>query len=148
MSLPVADVHIDDFNRDAALILMRLYGCFPRRKTLYVEDICGTWETDDCGLPTTRQQACLAAHIWLAEEGLIRYDSLIRQEAVDQAVLSNTAFVLLNLHYKTGPDSTTVTLIQAIANALHEGSSTQLAQVMTQILQRLHQGGPLLMAEE
>ena len=35
----MADIHIDDFYRDCALILLRLYTSFPRKSVLYVDDI-------------------------------------------------------------------------------------------------------------
>ncbi len=35
------DLHVDDFYRDVALILLHLYSTFPRRSILYVEDVCG-----------------------------------------------------------------------------------------------------------
>jgi hypothetical protein len=37
----MADIHIDDFYRDVAKILIRLYAMFPRKTTPYVEDISG-----------------------------------------------------------------------------------------------------------
>jgi len=40
--------------------------------------------------------ACFGALLWLEEEGLLRYVDTIRQEALDQAVLTRKAFILLN----------------------------------------------------
>ena len=37
----MSDLHIDDFYHDAGLILALLYAVFPRKTTLYVEDISG-----------------------------------------------------------------------------------------------------------
>ena len=43
----------------------------------------------------SRHMACLGAMLWLAEEGLLRYEATIFQEGIEQAVLTNKAFVLL-----------------------------------------------------
>lgn len=92
----MADLHIDDFYRDVALILLRLYGVFPRKHLLFVDDICGYEEPDEFGLPSARSQSCFSAMVWLGEEGFIRYDAPIRQEALDQAVLTERGFLLLS----------------------------------------------------
>lgn len=92
----MGDLHIDDFCRDAALALIALYAAFPRKQTLYVEDLLGPIEVDEFGLPTTRFQSCFSALVWLAEEGWLRFDSTVRQEALDLAVLTQQAFLLLS----------------------------------------------------
>ncbi|MDX9873626.1 MAG: hypothetical protein RBS88_01855 [Spongiibacteraceae bacterium] len=92
----MADLHIDDFFKDAGLILLQLYNGFPRRQLLYVEDIIGPTEVDEFGLPDARHQACFSTMLWLAEEGWLRYDSTIRQEALDQAVLTRKSLLLLS----------------------------------------------------
>ncbi len=92
----MADIHIDDFCRDVALVLVTLYNAFPRRHTLYVEDISGPDETDEVGLHSTRFHACLGAMLWLAEEGYIRYEALVYREGIDQAVITNKTFVILS----------------------------------------------------
>lgn len=92
----VSDLHIDDFCKDIALILNQLYLTFPRKSTLFVEDISGPDEPDEYGLHTARHMSCLGAILWLAEEGYIRYEDTIRQEAVDQAVLGGRMFSLLS----------------------------------------------------
>ncbi|MCY1283071.1 hypothetical protein D9M69_319310 [compost metagenome] len=89
------DLQIDDFYRDAAAGLLSLYQAFPRRMTLYVEDLIGREEPDEFGLPSVRHQSCLGALLWLAEEGYLRYESTIRYEALDQAVLTEKAFLRL-----------------------------------------------------
>lgn len=89
------DLQIDDFYKDTAAGLLMLYQAFPRKIALYVEDLIGREEPDEFGLPSTRHQSCLGALLWLAEEGYLRFDATIRYEALDQAVLSEKAFLRL-----------------------------------------------------
>ena len=37
----MADIHVEEFYKDAAIALVQLYGAFPRRINLFVEDIAG-----------------------------------------------------------------------------------------------------------
>lgn len=92
----MSDLHIDDFCKDIALILNQLYLTFPRKASLFVEDISGPDEPDEYGLHSNRHMACLSAMLWLAEEGYIRFEDIIRQEAVDQVVLGGRMFSLLS----------------------------------------------------
>ena len=91
----MADIHIADFYKDAARILIQLYNQFPRPTFLFVEDIAGPDTPDDFGLHGERHQACLATMLWLAKAGYIHYESLVRQEALDQATLTQRGFTLL-----------------------------------------------------
>ncbi len=91
----MADIHIEEFYRDSAVALVQLYSVFPRRIDLFVEDIAGPDQPDEFGLHSPRHMACLGALLWLAEEGLLRYVDTIRQEALDQAVLTREAFIRL-----------------------------------------------------
>ncbi|MCU1716142.1 hypothetical protein [Pseudomonas sp. 5P_3.1_Bac2] len=90
------DLHIDDFYKDAAAALLALYQAFPRKIDLYVEDLIGREEPDEFGLPSTRHQSCLGALLWLAEEDYLRFTSTIGYDALDQAVLSEKAFLRLS----------------------------------------------------
>ncbi|MDU9412193.1 hypothetical protein [Pseudomonas sp. zfem005] len=90
------DLQIDDFYKDCAAGMLMLYQAFPRKVALYIEDLIGHEEPDEFGLPSKRHQSCLGALIWLAEEGYIRYESAIRYEALDQAVLSEKGFLRLS----------------------------------------------------
>jgi hypothetical protein len=90
-----SDLHIEDFHKDCVRILSALYQSFPRPLTLYVEDISGPDRVDEFGLHSPRHEACLAAMLWLAEEGWIRYADVIRREAIDQAVLTARTFTAL-----------------------------------------------------
>lgn len=92
----MADIHVEEFYKDAAIALVQLYGAFPRRINLFVEDIAGPDEPDEFGLHSKRHMACFGALLWLSEEGLLRYIDTIRQEALDQAVLTRDAFIRLS----------------------------------------------------
>jgi len=92
----MADIHVEEFYKDAAVALVQLYSAFPRRVNLFVEDIAGPDEPDEFGLHSKRHMACFGALLWLAEEGFLRYVDIIRQEALDQAVLTQEAFVRLS----------------------------------------------------
>lgn len=92
----MADIHIEEFYKDAAIALVQLYNVFPRRINLFVEDIAGADEPDEFGLHSKRHMACFGTLLWLSEEGLLRYIDTIRQEALDQAVLTQQAFVRLS----------------------------------------------------
>jgi len=90
------DLHIDDFYRDTALGLLNLYQAFPRKITLYLDDLIGVLPCDEVGLPHPRQQQCLSTMLWLANEGYVRYESTIGYDAVDQIELTQKAFVRLS----------------------------------------------------
>lgn len=92
----MADIHIDDFYRDSALIFLRLYAMFPRKGIIYVDDITGPDDPDEFGLHSERFQAGFSAMCWLADHGYIQYDDAIKQEALDQAVLSHKGFMILS----------------------------------------------------
>ena len=92
----MSDINVDDFCKDAARALTALYGTFPRPHTLFVEDIAGADEVDEFGMHSNRHMACFGALLWLAEEGFLRFTDTIRQEALDQAVLTGRAFTLLS----------------------------------------------------
>jgi hypothetical protein len=140
----MADIHIEDFYKDAAKILVQLYRAFPRKATLYIEDISGPDTPDEFGIHSPRHQSCFACILWLADEGYLRYTDVIRQEAVDQAVLSHKGFLLLNrlghpdaTESKTPAPSVTASTdmnIALIRHLLSEGSSTLLSQFMARLL--------------
>lgn len=104
----MADIHVEEFYKDAAIALAQLYSAFPRRVNLFVEDIAGPDQPDEFGLHGKRHMACFGALLWLAEEGFVRYVDTIRQEALDQAVLTQEAFVRLS---SPAPDA----LVQKLA---------------------------------
>lgn len=90
------DLHVDDFYRDAALGLVTLYQSFPRPVTLYLDDMVGILPPDEVGLPHPRQQHCLSTLLWLSNEGYIRHLGTIGYDAVDQAELTEKAFIRLS----------------------------------------------------
>jgi len=146
----MADIHIEEFYRDAAITLVQLYNAFPRRVNLFVEDIAGEDDPDEFGLHSRRHMACFGTLLWLAEEGYLRYVDTIRQEALDQAVLTQSAFVRLSapaprdLAVAISPDSMKqaesapssvqqdfYSHVHLIREALRSGRSTLITQAMT-----------------
>ena len=133
------DLQIDEFYKDCAAGLLQLYLVFPRRIALYVEDLIGLEEVDEFGLPSKRHQSCLSALLWLADEGYLRFDSTIRYEALDQAVLSEKGFVRLSravpLPSEAQADQTPAilrvqsTLAWQLREALTSGHSERVARL-------------------
>ncbi len=141
----MADIHVEDFYRDTALVLINLYNRFPRKGSVFVEDIAGADTPDEFGLHSTRHMACFGAMLWLADEGFLRYESLISQDAIDQAVLTSRAFELLSalrtdLPADTDPDASTALAqepaiaVNHIRRVLQHGTSTQLSGTVHRIL--------------
>ncbi|MGK9064928.1 hypothetical protein [Stutzerimonas chloritidismutans] len=137
------DLQIDDFYRDAAAGLLALYQAFPRKITLYVEDLIGFEEPDEFGLPSKRHQGCLSTLIWLAEEGYLRYENTLQFQAIEQAVLTEKSFVQLTAFSMesvsvTDPVPLSVRRVQgSLANslrvALRDGDSERLALLARQL---------------
>ncbi len=138
----MADIHIDDFYHDCAWALLRLYNQFPRPESLYVEDIVGPQGVDEFGIPNARHRAGFAALLWLADEGYLRYSGTLRQESLDQAVLTETAFVRLASLNVPPPESDDKlpelvnqqrhSLAQQLRDALDEGSSLAVKNAIRQ----------------
>lgn len=150
----MADLHIADFYKDAARILVQLYNSFPRKIIVFVEDIAGPDTPDEFGLHSLRHQACLSTMLWLAQTGYLSYESLIRQEAMDQATLTQRGFTLLSSPLPVreivgleGPgEESPVEAVEAAAHAgtgiqllrevLKYGSSNAIEQVMQELLRQ------------
>ncbi len=144
----MADLNIDDFYRDVALIMLHLYTRFPRKTILYVDDICGPDTPDEYGLHTERYQSCFSAMVWLADQGYIQFYETIREEALDQAVLSQKGFLSLSSRSELElgiplseeddlPPSVmerSMTNVMQVRQALREGSSIMTQQVVHYIL--------------
>jgi hypothetical protein len=146
----MADLHIDDFYRDCALTMLRLYASFPRKIVLYVDDICGPDTPDEFGLHSERHQACFSAMVWLAEAGYITFTEAVREEALDQTVLTRRGFLLLSSRSEIDlgqpedeandddlPPSVmerSMTNVMQIRRAVREGSSIVIQQVMHYLL--------------
>lgn len=121
------DVHIDDFFKDCAVILLHGFKYFPAKQILYVEDISGPDEMDEFGLHSPRHQAAFGAITWLQEEGYIRFSEIDRQESVDEFVLASKAFTRLLTSDSEDP---TTSLAQKIEFARLQGDSNLLARLM------------------
>jgi hypothetical protein len=143
----LSDLHIDDFYRDAARILAALYAQFPRKSTLYVEDICGPDTPDEFGLHSPRHQACFHTMMWLGSCDYLHYEQAVRQEALDQVVLTHRGFLLLSsampdMPYPSisseslpGPLPIEGSLvIHRIRQELRDGTSYSLAAVMQALM--------------
>lgn len=133
----MSDLHISDFYKDASKILLQLYKNFPKKATVLVEDIAGPDNPDDFGLASERHQACFGAMIWLADSGYLQYAETIRQEALDQAILSHKAFTLLTAT-ASGDEPADKNNIQCLRLALKSGSSDQLEGCMRSLLAQAH----------
>lgn len=82
------DIHIEEFYRDSFAVLSTLYQAFPKKANVFVEDIAGPDQPDEYGLHSDRFQCCFGTMLWLQQEGFIRFESTLRQEAIDQACLT------------------------------------------------------------
>ncbi|MCJ8168835.1 hypothetical protein [Atopomonas sediminilitoris] len=132
------DLNIDDFYRDCAAALLQLYGTFPRKMALYVEDLIGREEPDEFGLPSKRHLNCLGAMVWLSEEGYLRFSATIRYEALEQVVLTEKAFLRLSRqvpHAIEQPDLPPSvrrikgTLAHQLNDALQQGHSEKISRL-------------------
>ena len=146
----MADLHIDDFYKDTARILVQLYNSFPLPIMIFVEDIAGPDEPDEFGVHSRRHQACLASLLWLSQMGYMSYQSLIRQEAVDQARLTQRGFTLLasplpmqevvglDLSEPEAPEPGlgSATGISLLREVLQQGSSDAIGQVVLELLRQ------------
>ena len=148
IKLTMNDLHIEDFYKNIATIFLQLYSTFPNKITLYIEDIGGPDTPDEFGLHSPKHLACLSAVIWLAEHNYLNFESTIRQEALDQVVLTEKAFLLLSsrsripreeqviaaeMHPSFVLDEQSVN-INLVSQALKEGSSTKLKNLMHQLM--------------
>lgn len=121
------DVHIDDFFKDCAVILLHGFKYFPAKQVLYVEDISGPDEADEFGLHSPRHIAAFGAIVWLQEEGYIRFSEIDHQESVDDFVLASKAFSRL---LKAETEEPTTSLAQKIEFARLQHDSSLLARLM------------------
>ena len=127
----MSDLHIDDFYRDAAKILAALYGHFPRKTMVHVEDISGPDTPDEFGLHSPRHDACFQTMLWLAHTDYLLFEQTVRQEAIDQVVLTHRGFLLLNAPIN---QSEQTLAIHRIREELKKGTSTTLADLMRFLL--------------
>lgn len=134
------DIHIEEFYRDCARVLLQLYQSFPRKSAVFVEDITGPDMPDEYGIHSDRFQACFGAMIWLESEGYLVYEALIRQEAIDQACLTSLGLRLLNQISKESdvilPEGAPkqVPNVEVLRYTMKKSTSTQLASLMIQLI--------------
>lgn len=122
------DVHLDDFYKDCAVILLTGFRFFPRPQTLFIEDISGPDEVDEFGLHSQRHQAAMGAVIWLKDEGFIRFSERFEQKSVDDFVLTSKAFSrLLKPSQQEGKN-----LLQQIEIARQEEDSLLLGKLLNE----------------
>ncbi len=145
----MTDINVDDFFKDVARTLVALYGVFPRRHGIFVDDIYAAEEPDEFGLYSDRYQACFGALVWLGDEGYLRYEDTISGEAIDQAVLTGRCFTVLSSPTEplggdadegTLPDAVRLehaTHIHQIKLALKHRSSTELRQAMLAVMTKM-----------
>lgn len=136
-------LQIDDFYQDASRALLALYRAFPRKTTLYIDDLIGYHEPDEYGLPAARHQSCLGTLLWLGEEGYLRHEGTIRHEALDQAVLSERGFLRLSGRCVDTPPSASdlppsvlrvhATLAWQLQECLAGGDSERLIRLARQL---------------
>jgi hypothetical protein len=131
----VIDVNIDDFYRDMATVLLALYQQFPRKITLYVDDICGPDETDDFGLHSPRYLSALGAMIWLGDEGYIRYDNIAREEALDQACLTQKGFSKMIRPLNTAATVELPAINATLAHHLHQARMDEDTLTLRRLLE-------------
>lgn len=131
----MSDLQIDDFYRNCALILKRLYRTFPQKTVLYVEDITGPDEPDEFGLHCQAFVQGFSAMLWLADEGYLRYEETIRQEALEHAVLTQKGFLMLSSQADPASEERELT-IDVLRKALKERNSLAVEKIMQSMLRR------------
>lgn len=155
----MADINIENFYKHIARTLNILYGAFPTKQAIYVDEVAGIDEPDEYGLHSPHYTAGFFALIWLADEGYLRYADTIRQDGIDQACLTHKAFLKLTQPEEPiysdpalSPEDSNVVSIQPahepspsvqeerklvinqLRNALRSGSSIAINKVVMHIL--------------
>jgi len=149
------DIHIEEFYHDSFVVLHTLYQAFPKKCNVFVEDIAGPDQPDEYGLHSDRFQCCFGAMLWLEIEGFIRFESTLRQEAIDQASLTMKGLALASTLCQD-PIINDITLrivsdqpnisnhgglagrpnIESLKYIMKHGTSTQLALAMQHLLDK------------
>lgn len=129
------DVHIDDFFKDCATILLTGIRCFPRPQTLFIEDISGPDDKDEFGLHSNRHLSALGTLIWLQEEGYVRFTGLHRQESVDEFVITGKALGRLLAMARSADDAISAAtaptpVFQVLEFARLQGDSAWISQIV------------------
>jgi len=135
--------HIDDFYYVTAEVFCQLYGAFPVRQLLLVEDLTGPIRWDMTGLPDRKSRACFETLLWLAEHGLLSYRTLEpRDIGIEGAVLSQHGLVLLSgpLTWHTGE---TTSRVNALREARTARAYSDLGTIIDDLLAaNCHWGAP------
>ncbi|NVK39019.1 MAG: hypothetical protein HWE18_13920 [Gammaproteobacteria bacterium] len=132
------DVNIDDFYHDIGVVLLTLLQQFPRKVSLFIDDICGPDDMDEFGLHSPRYLSAIGALMWLHDEGYIRYLDIIKQESAEECTLTQKAFVKLikpNLSKAALADANSIekrdsTLASQLQRALQERSSIDIQRLI------------------
>ncbi len=139
----MADINIENFYRHIARVLNILYASFPSKTPLYVDDVAGIDEPDEYGLHSPRYTSGFFTILWLAEEGYLRYTDAIRQDGVDQAVLTHKAFLRLTEAvepiYSTSASGTDASNIINIAQADEPNGSPSVIEDQKLVINQLRQ---------
>lgn len=141
------DIHIEEFYHDTFAVLKTLYQAFPKKCNVFVEDIAGADQPDEYGLHSDRFQCCFGSMLWLEKEGFIRFESTLRQEAIDQASLTMKGLAMVStLCQDTFLNDLTQSIeplnqglpgrtnIESLKHVNQHGTSTQLAIAMQYLL--------------
>jgi hypothetical protein len=148
----MSDIHIEEFYHDIGLILSRLYSSFPRPANIYVQDIAGTHPADEFGLHSDRHMSCFSAMIWLKKQGYIDFESTMKQEAIDQAVLTQKSFLTLSNQASISLDEpidlenlppyaakNAITNIAILRKALKTQSAINIGQIVFHLMEQSNQ---------
>ncbi|MFT7686768.1 MAG: hypothetical protein ACI9FB_002114 [Candidatus Azotimanducaceae bacterium] len=92
----MADINIENFYKHIAKIFTLLYANFPSKTAIYVDEVAGIDAPDEYGLHSPQYTAGFYALIWLSDENYLRYSDEIRQDGIDQAILTHKAFLRLS----------------------------------------------------
>lgn len=142
------DIHIEEFFHDSFKVLKTLYQAFPKKCNVFVEDIAGTADQpDEYGLHSDRFQCCFGSMLWLEQEGFIRFESTLRQEAIDQASLTMKGLAMVSTICQNQYINELCLLIspineglagrpniESLKHIMKHGTSTQLALAMQHLL--------------
>lgn len=148
----MSDIHIEEFYHDIGLILSRLYASFPRPSNLYVQDIAGPDQADEYGLHSERHLSCFSAMIWLQNQGYLEFESTMKQEAIDHAVLTQKSFLILSsqasiflsepIEIENLPPylaKNAITNIAVLRKALKSQSTINISQIVFHLLEQSSQ---------
>ena len=151
----MADINIENFYKHIARILSILYAAFPSKTPLYVDDVAGVDDPDEYGLHSPDYTAGFFAMLWLADEQYIRYMDTIRQDGVDQAVLTHKAFLKLTQVsepiYQATIDQTEEADLISVPQTVDPGSSPSVIEdqmlVINQLRHALRSGDSIAIAK-